>query len=609
LSPYIKDASVEAILAAADIVDVVSGYTSLRKRGATHSGLCPFHQEKTPSFTVSADKGLFYCFGCGEGGDVVTFLRRADNLTFAEAVEQLGERYGVPVEYDAGTREEPSRERERRLLQLMEKASAFYQRFLWESAQGEPARHYLESRGLERGVCEEFRLGLSPAGWRGLYGKAVKEGYSDAELEAAGLLVRQRDRVYDRFRGRLMFPLEDHRGRIVGFGGRTLGDDTPKYLNSPEGPLYKKGELLYGLFRARRAIAETEQVLIVEGYTDVLALVQAGIGNVVASMGTALTQAQLTLLKRFTPNVTFMFDADRAGVSAVLRSGSLARQQNLRPMAVVLPKGLDPADAAAKQGAEAVKLLVARRMSLLGFEVRRVLDQFDIESSEGRVRALEELRGVLDQAALPKERDEEVAIIAERLRVSERMAAELLSEMGGGRAESARRRLASLREGRRSPRLADSPHALRVLNAEAHTEREFLAAAVCHPGEALGLLNELRPDHFSDSITRDAFFGLRSALAAEDPLQVLGELARSEGEAGRLFVRLAFECDQRRYTSSVLRELYYRLQDQHLGRMIAPLRGRLERAELTTEEERRLFKLEMLRQEIRATMLGTLEEV
>ena len=331
------------------------GYTSLRKRGATYTGLCPFHQEKTPSFTVSAEKGLYYCFGCGEGGDVVRFVERMENLSFSEAIEQLGERFGVAVEFEEGAGADPDRkDRQARLLLLLDKAATFYERYLWETESGRGAREYLEQRGLGQEVCRAFRVGLSPDEWRGLHRRASKEGFTDRELEDAGLLIRQAGKTYDRFRGRLMFPLVDHRGRVLGFGGRSLKDEAPKYLNSPEGPLYQKGHLLYGLYQARRAIADADEVVVVEGYTDVLGLVQAGVENVVASMGTALTDAQIGLMMRFTGNITFMFDADRAGTEAMLRSGDLARGHGLRPTVAVLPGGRDPADVAVEGGREAV---------------------------------------------------------------------------------------------------------------------------------------------------------------------------------------------------------------------------------------------------------------
>lgn len=574
----IKDASVQAVLAASDIVEVVSGYTSLRKRGATYSGLCPFHQEKTPSFTVSADKGLYYCFGCSEGGDVLRFVEKMENLTFTEAVEQLAERFGVPIEYERdGTADPGKKDREGRLLEVLEKAATFYQRYLWETQVGQAAREYLAARGLERKVCDHFRVGLSPDEWRGLHRRAAKEGFSDRELDDAGLLIRQAGKMYDRFRGRLMFPLVDHRGRVVGFGGRTLKDESPKYLNSAEGPVYRKGQLLYGLYQARRAIADSDEVIVVEGYTDVLGLVQAGVANVVASMGTALTDAQIGLMTRFTSNITFMFDADRAGTEAALRSGELARPHGLRPMIAVLPSGKDPADVAVSGGKAAVDKVMAGRVSVLGFEIRQTLGRSDTASPDGRVRAFEAVRSIISKSSSPKEWDEEVQVVADRLRLSEKDVAELLtgagarpaavrsgrgartqppgrgagrgqSQVGGngghgdmnghlasaagrsaaGRASGAYRSRPAGRSG--SAAVGPTPSMTeRLLGREAVVEREFLVAAACNPTLASDLLETLSPDHFIDPNNREAFEGLAVALRQVEKAQ--SAVAAGGGEA------------------------------------------------------------------------------
>jgi DNA primase len=598
VSPFIKDNSVQAVLEAANIVDVVSGYTSLRKRGVTYSGLCPFHQEKTPSFTVSAEKGLYYCHGCGEGGDVVRFVERMENLSFGEVIEQLGERYGVPVEYEEGAGLDPGRkDRDARLLQLLDKAALFYQRYLWESQSGQAAREYLERRGLGREVCGAFRVGLSPDEWRGLHRRAAKEGFSDRELEDAGLLVRQAGKTYDRFRGRLMFPLVDHRGRVVGFGGRTLKDENPKYLNSPEGPLYQKGHLLYGLFQARRAIADADEVVVVEGYTDVLGLAQAEVNNVVASMGTSLTDAQIGLMMRFTSNVTFMFDADRAGTDAMLRSGELARGHSLRPRVAVLPAGKDPADVAVRGGREEVSRVMGGKMSLLGFELRQALDRGDTATADGRVRAFEEVRRIMDRAGSLKEREEEIPIVADRLRLSSDSVALLLRGPSGRRQPSAARSV-----GGRTTGMAE-----RLLGNEAVIEREFLVAAACHPGRAAGILQALTPEHFSDPSNREVFIGLLEAFAGsgesdDDPAALAGLRARAHGdsEAGRFFVRLVMEADQDRYSGAVLDELHLRLQEQYFKRRINSLRGSLGEGGDMTEDQRHLFHLEQLLASVKA---------
>ena len=599
----IKQASVEAVAASADIVDVVSGYTSLRKRGYSYTGLCPFHQEKTPSFSVSADRGLYYCFGCAEGGNVFTFLQRMENLSFQEAVETLAERYGVQVEYEEGAAPDAGgRDKDRRLAALLEKAAVFYQRFLWESEEGEAARGYLEGRGLHAEVCREYRVGLAPQEWRGLHRRASKEGYGDREMEEAGLLVRRADRVYDRFRGRLMFPLEDHRGRVVGFGGRTLTDESPKYLNSPEGPLYQKGRLLYGLFQARRAISDADEVLVVEGYTDVLAIAQAAVRNVVASMGTALTEGQVQLMTRFTPHLVFMFDADRAGAEAALRSGELARGLGLRPQVVVLPAGEDPADAAVNGGTEAVERLVAGRISLLRYEVRRTLDQGDTATAEGRVRAFESVRGVLARAGSPKEREEEIAYIADRLRLSPDNMTLLLRQPVSDRA----RRGKVPEQVETGGKASRQPQLQRVLSAEGTMEQEFLVASVSHPTVARPLLDGLTPEHFVDPVHRDAFLGLREALSDPDPARVLKTKAGGDTELGRFFIRLIMEAGGQRHTVSLLQRHYWGLQDVKLDRAIKELQSGLDNGDTVADIERgrHINELERLRLQVREALTG-----
>lgn len=639
MSPLIKDRSVQAVLQAANIVDVVSGYTSLRKRGATYLGLCPFHQEKTPSFTVSADKGLYYCFGCGEGGDVVRFLERIENLSFSEAIEQLAERYGVPLEFETGKAPDAAAKgREARVLLALEKAATFYQRFLWETESGKVAREYLAQRGLGDEVSRTFRVGYSPDEWRGLQRRAAKEGFSDRELEDAGLVVRQEGRVYDRFRGRLMFPLIDHRGRVVGFGGRTLKDENPKYLNSPEGPLYQKGRLLYGLYQARRAIAEADEVIVVEGYTDVLGLVQAGTSNVVASMGTALTESQLGLMARFTKNITFMFDADRAGLEAAVRSGELARSLALRPLVAPLPKGKDPAEVAAEGGKVALDSVLRGKISLLRFELQQTLARSDTNTAEGRVAAFEEVRRLLARVDSVKEREEEIPLVADRLRLSPESISLLLKGVrsrrapstgsrrmvGGATAERTAVGVAGARAGAagavgpKAGAVSAGPTATaglsrRLLSREAAVERDFLVAAVCHPERASALLEALTPDHFADPNNREVFEGLRDAFsllasgggkaARSGAMERLRARATGDSEAGRLFVRLVLEADQRRYGAAVLEELHLRVQEQYLGRTIAELRRSLEAGDESVETQKRLFHLERLLQAVRFNLL------
>ena len=298
--PLISRGSIDQVQAAADMVEVVGQYTELRKAGANYTGRCPFHEEKTPSFSVNPTEKLFYCFGCGAGGNLFGFVQQKENLDFAAAVEYLADKYGVVLEYEeSSARGDAERHRRERLRALLEQATAYYERVLAEAKAAAVAREYLAQRGMADTVCHEFRLGFSLPGWDKLRDAARTRGFNDQELLDAGLVVPgKRGQPYDRFRGRIMFPLADDRGRTLGFGARTLGDEKPKYLNSPETPLYHKSEALFGLDKAKASAGREDRVYVVEGYTDVMALAQAGVQNVVASMGTALTEQQLKRLSR-----------------------------------------------------------------------------------------------------------------------------------------------------------------------------------------------------------------------------------------------------------------------------------------------------------------------
>src|SRR5574337_583961 len=340
----IKDSSVREVVAAADMVEVVSARTPLRRAsGDRFTGRCPFHEERTPSFSVNPVKKLYYCFGCGKSGDVISFVRETESLDFVGAVEWLAERFRVPIEVEeASPRVEAERRRRERTYAVLDQTASYFERLLWEGEAGGFVRGYLEERGLGGAVAKEFRLGLSPG--RGLAEKAKDRGFTVEELKAAGLVTT---RGTDYFPQRLMFPLADARGRVVGFQARKLREDDPlrgKYVNSPEGDLFHKGSILYGLHLAKAAIGKADYVAVVEGNTDVIALRQAGFEPVVASMGTALTERQLRELGRLTKKVYLCFDADAAGQEATLRGMELATGQGFDVRVVTLPHGLDPAD-------------------------------------------------------------------------------------------------------------------------------------------------------------------------------------------------------------------------------------------------------------------------
>ena len=459
------------VVAAADMVEVVSGRTPLRRAsGSRFTGRCPFHEEKTPSFSVNPVEKLYYCFGCGKGGDVISFVRETENLDFVGAVEWLADRFRVPIEVEeASPQIEAERRRRDRLYTVLDQTATYFERLLWEGDAGATVREYLAGRGLGEEIAKEFRLGLSPG--RGLSDKARERGFTLDELKSAGLVTT---RGTDYFPQRLMFPLADARGRIVGFQARKLREDDPlrgKYVNSPEGDLFHKSAVLYGLHLAKAAIGKQDFAAVVEGNTDVIALRQAGFEPVVASMGTALTERQLRELGRMTKRLFLCFDADAAGQDATLRGMELASAQGFDVKIVTLPSGQDPADAPA--GFED-RLRTAE--SYLVYRVRLEIER-SADRQEGFVRAREVLANTEDSP----ERQEALRLLADRLDLPRETLAGLAPARGGGQ-----------------PRSDEAP---RLLGAGDRLERDVLAACVASPALVRGL-SELSGDHFDSEENR-----------------------------------------------------------------------------------------------------------
>ncbi len=493
----IKDASVEEVKAAADMVAVVSARTPLRKAGARYVGRCPFHEERTPSFSVNATDKLYYCFGCGAKGDLITFVRETEQLDFAGAIEWLADRFNVRIEYEETSPQQDARRRRReRLLELLDAASSFYERYLWESQAGSLARDYLAGRGLGEDICREYRLGLALGGST-LVRKALDRGFTRDELLAAGLVNR---RGNDYFSGRLLFPLTDARGRVLGFQARKLRDDDPlraKYVNSPEGELFRKGDLLYGLDRARAAIAKQERAVVVEGNTDVLALRQAGIEPVVASMGTALTERHIKELGRLTTRVWLCFDGDAAGEAATLRGMELAAAQRLDVRVVALPAGFDPADLA-----DGFERRLGRAESYLGYRVR-----LEIDRAADRQEAFVRVREVLGRFEDSPERQDAIRYAADKL--------DLPKETQAGLAP----RSSASATGLISPRLLDAGERL---------ERNALAGVAAHRS-LVPILAELGPEHFDSDVHKQ----LRDHLVSDAELEseLVGLVAELDARA------------------------------------------------------------------------------
>lgn len=351
----IDHTTIERILDAAEISDVVSDFVTLRKRGVNLLGLCPFHNEKTPSFTVSPAKGIFKCFGCGKGGNSVNFIMEHENLSYPEALKWLAKKYNIEVVEQEETEEQKQRKDERESLMIVSSfAQKYFMRCLWDENEGRTiGLGYFRERSFRDDILKKFEVGYSPDGKTTFTDAAQKEGYRIEFLEKTGLTIKREDWVRDRFGGRIMFPIHNLAGRVIAFGGRILKDDpkAAKYINSPESEIYHKSKVLYGIFQAKREISRSDKCYLVEGYTDVLSMFQAGIENVAASSGTALTADQIRLIKRFTTNITIIYDGDEAGIKASLRGIDLVLEEGMNVKVLLLPEGEDPDSFAKKRGA------------------------------------------------------------------------------------------------------------------------------------------------------------------------------------------------------------------------------------------------------------------
>lgn len=351
----IDHVTIERIIDAAEISDVVSDFVTLRKRGVNQLGLCPFHNEKTPSFTVSSAKGIFKCFGCGKGGNSVNFIMEHENLTYPEALKWLAKKYHIDIIEKEETEEQKQQKDDRESMMIVSSyAQKYFTRFLWDENEGRTiGLSYFRERSFRDDILKKFEVGFAPDGKTPFTEAAQKEGYKIDYLEKTGLTIVRDDWQRDRFSGRVMFPIHNLAGRVIAFGGRILKEDkkAAKYLNSPESDIYHKSRVLYGIFQAKREISKTDRCYLVEGYTDVLSMHQAGIENVVASSGTALTPDQIRMVKRFTPNITIIYDGDEAGIKASLRGIDLVLEEGMNVKVLLLPQGEDPDSFAKKMGA------------------------------------------------------------------------------------------------------------------------------------------------------------------------------------------------------------------------------------------------------------------
>ena len=425
---------IDELLVRADVVDVINARVPLKKKGREYTACCPFHNEKTPSFTVSPNKQFYHCFGCGVHGSAISFLMEYEHLDFVEAIESLAESMGITVPREAGGKgpSDEQRQRSKDLFTLLQDASEFYQLQLKGS---DKAISYLKGRDLSGEISKRFGIGYSPAGWDNFY-KPFLNNYSEQQLVDSGLVIKNDEdpnnvKIYDRYRDRIMFPIRNRKGQTIGFGGRVLGDDVPKYINSPETSVFHKGSELYGFYEARMHTKKLERIIVVEGYMDVIALAQFGVSYAVATLGTATTQEHIKKLFRAVPEVIFCFDGDRAGREAAWRAleNALPVMQDGKEIRFLfLPDGEDPDTQIRKIGQEAFEALFTKASSLTGYFSENLHDRFNITSDEGKSRFIQEASVLLQKMPDTLIKDQLVSRLAKQTNIDERTLLKRISQ-------------------------------------------------------------------------------------------------------------------------------------------------------------------------------------
>jgi DNA primase len=518
---------------AIDFVELVSTRTELRRAGPrSFEGLCPFHDERTPSFSVEPVEKVYYCFGCQASGDVFTFVQETEGVDFKGALELLADRAGVELAVEAeDPREAQRRARRERLLELLGRTAGYYERYLWESDEAAGAREYLAQRGLGEEILRGFRVGYAPSAWDRVLLASRRGGFSERELYDTGLAQRSQERgsVYDRFRARIMFPLADMRGRVLGFGARATHEgQKPKYLNTSDNDVYHKGRHLYGGDLARAAAAKAGQTILCEGYTDVIAMHQAGFVGAVGLMGTALTVEQVGELGRLAPTVLLALDADSAGQEAMLKAARLAAKRELELRVVELPAGADPAELLQRDGVDAMSELVARSVPFVRFRVEQVLAGGQDSTPEGRDRMLGELRPIFAELPQSAMRMELTRLVSGKLGLGESVAEGLLSSRQDTRPASVAGR-------------SSAPTELRVFSGREDTERAFLAQCISTPTHGQAALVDVDVEAlFTSELMRRAARHLRDGNVAEplkgvpdEDRELVSLLAELTVQAGR----------------------------------------------------------------------------
>jgi DNA primase len=580
----ISEQVLEQVRHANDVVEVISSYFPLKRRGHDFWACCPFHKEKTPSFSVSPAKQIWYCFGCHAGGDVLNFVMRYESLEFLDAVRRLAERASIRIEWEEAEGE-PSRDQKDALFKLHEAAANFFHETLHKDKAAEPARAYLKKRKINSEIAKRWRLGYSPDSWDGLIQWAKAKKFPVQLLETAGLALPGDRGHYDRFRGRLMFPIGDEQGRVVGFSGRILTEakDQPKYVNSPETPIFQKGRILFALDRARRSIIEEKHAIVCEGQLDTIACHEAGITNVVAPQGTALTEQHARILKRYAEEVVLMFDADEAGQNAIVRSAEPLWQAGIALRVAVLPEGHDPDSFVKAFGPEKLKEIITKGGSFFVYLLERLSKQNDPKTDRGKLQIVRQIAEWLVRTPSPTLLSSYAQETATRLGVSE---AAVRQEL---------RRIKPARHGGVEPARdavdQEPPVGMPAKPDGLPAELMLLQLMLSEEKAAEAVFEKLDQQWLSDSVAGSLIKRSSEQHARGRWKGAEGLLNQSINQAEvELVARLALQTQKTKGLEAALADCLFSLERKWVEGRLSLIRKRLSEAELPTKERNKLIQ-------------------
>ena len=585
------------------IDEVVREHVALKSVGGSLKGLCPFHDEKTPSFHVTPAKGFWYCFGCGEGGDVFSFLQKIEHTSFSETVEKLAGKYNIQLRYEENYVSQNTGQRTK-ILEANKLASEFYSKNL-ESPDAEIGRKFLKERGFDKSAAQNFNLGFASKNWDSLTSYLKQKSFSESELVLAGLSVVGQKGTYDRFRGRLIWPIKDASGEIVGFGARRLFDDDqgPKYLNTPETPVYKKSQVLYGLDIAKKEISTKKQVVIVEGYTDVMACHLSGIKNAVATCGTAFGEDHVRILRRFlndqeqlSGEIIYTFDGDEAGRKAALKAFNLDQNFAARTFVAIEKNGLDPCELRQKSGNDAVLALISEKVPLFEFVIKSAIAKFDLNTAEGRVLALKASSPVVANIKDKALRPEYTRLLAGWLGLEMNTVVQAVSD--GNNLKSV------------SSKSINASQSNAANSIEQSIEKESLKILFQFPTIAQDWYKQINLESYTNSKYRELFELVKENNFGENLANKIHD-ETEDSDLKALVAELSVEEFKASIDKKYVDSIFARLIELNTARLIADLKSQLQRLEVgdNSKEHDRLFQelleLEEYRRALRDQALGT----